>query len=50
MTGSKVLHLAGWSNRLLDFIGRAEQGDGLVKYVREYQVVDKKVDSGEEEE
>lgn len=50
VTGGKVFHLAGWSNRLLDFIGRAEQGDGLVKYVREYQVVDKKVDSEEEEE
>lgn len=36
--GSKVFHLTGWSDRLLDFIGRMENGDTLVKYIREYAI------------
>lgn len=34
--GKNVFHLTGWSDRLLDFIGRIEEGDTLVKYVKEY--------------
>jgi hypothetical protein len=36
ITGKNVFHLTGWSDRLLDFIGRIEQGDTLVKYIKEY--------------
>lgn len=36
ITGKSVFHLTGWSDRLLDFIGRIEQGDTLVKYIKEY--------------
>lgn len=35
VTGDKVFHLTGWSTRLLDFVGRAEQGNDLVKYINE---------------
>jgi len=31
--GSKVKHLAGWSDRLLDFISAFEKGDELVEYI-----------------
>jgi len=34
--GGKVFHLTGWSDRLLDFIGRVEEGDTLIKYVRNF--------------
>lgn len=33
ITGGKVIHLTGWSGRLLDFIGTFEQGQGLVDYI-----------------
>lgn len=36
VAGSKVFHLAGWSARLLDFVGAMERGETLVDYVREY--------------
>lgn len=36
--GGKVFHLTGWSDRLLDFIGRVEQGETLVKYIEGYNV------------
>lgn len=36
VTGSKVFHLTGWSNRLLDFVGRMEEGQSLVDYVTNY--------------
>ncbi len=36
VTGSKVFHLTGWSDRLLDFIGQIEKGEGLVEYVKNY--------------
>lgn len=32
----KVHHLAGWSDRLLDFIGKVEEGESLVSYVKNY--------------
>lgn len=38
MDGSKVFHLTGWSDRLLDFIGRMEKGDSLVSYIRSYKI------------
>lgn len=48
--GGKVFHLTGWSGRLLDFIGRIEEGDSLVKYIREYKgkEVELKEEDGEE--
>lgn len=36
LTGGKVFHLCGWSERLLDFVGQAERGDSIVKYIEEY--------------
>lgn len=36
ITGGRVFHLCGWSNRLLDFIGAIEKGDTLVEYVKNY--------------
>jgi hypothetical protein len=33
ITSDKVFHLCGWSDRLLDFIGQAERGDDLIKYI-----------------
>ncbi len=32
----KVFHMTGWSDRLLDFIGKVEQGETLVDYVKNY--------------
>lgn len=37
VTGNKVFHLAGWSDRLLDFIGQIEKGESLVEYVKNYE-------------
>lgn len=37
VTGNKVFHLTGWSDRLLDFVGQAEKGESLVEYVRNYK-------------
>jgi hypothetical protein len=33
VTGSKVFHLAGWSERIFDFMSFDERGEGLVDYV-----------------
>ena len=33
ITSPKVKHLAGWSERLLDFIGEYEKGNDLIKYI-----------------
>lgn len=38
VSGGKVFHLAGWSERLLDFIGRVEQGETLIDYIRNYEI------------
>lgn len=38
ITGGKVYHLCGWSNRLLDFVGAIEKGDSLVEYIKNYEV------------
>jgi 60 kDa SS-A/Ro ribonucleoprotein len=34
----KVYHLTGWSDRLLDFVGKIEDGDTLVKYIKNYKL------------
>src|SRR5690606_4913504 len=36
ISGGKVKHLTGWSNRLLDFIAQAEKGESLVNYIKNY--------------
>ena len=36
---SKVFHLTGWSDRLLDFIGKVEQGETLVDYIKSYHKI-----------
>lgn len=36
--GSRVFHLTGWSDRILDFIGQAEKGDTLIEYIRNYEL------------
>lgn len=36
ISGGKVKHLTGWSNRLLDFIVQAEKGESLVNYIKNY--------------
>lgn len=33
----KVHHLTGWSDRLLDFVGKIEQGESLVQYIKNYK-------------
>lgn len=38
VTGKKVFHLTGWSDRLLDFIGRVEDGETLLKYIKDYEL------------
>ncbi len=38
VTGSRVFHLTGWSDRLLDFIGAAEKGNTLIKYIKNYEI------------
>ena len=37
LTGGRVYHLCGWSNRLLDFVGAIEKGDSLVDYIKNYE-------------
>lgn len=37
LTGGRVFHLTGWSNRLLDFVGQIEKGDSLIKYIEHYE-------------
>lgn len=38
VSGGKVFHLTGWSGRLLDFIGKVEEGDSIIKYIEQYHV------------
>lgn len=38
VAGTRVCHMTGWSDRLLDFIGQAEKGETLVEYIRNYQI------------
>ncbi len=38
ITGGKIFHMTGWSDRLLDFIGQAEKGETLVEYIRNYEI------------
>lgn len=38
ITSSKVFHLAGWSERILDFMKEAERGDALIKYIEDYAI------------
>lgn len=42
--GSKVFHLAGWADRLLDFVGRMEQGASLITYIQNYEPKTKEED------
>lgn len=38
ITGGRVFNLSGWSERLLDFIGKVEDGDTLIDYIRDYEI------------
>lgn len=38
ITGGKVIHLTGWSARLLDFIGETEKGQSLVDYIESVEI------------
>jgi hypothetical protein len=38
IAGGKVFHLCGWSDRLLDYIGKMEEGDALVDYIKNYKI------------
>ncbi len=38
ISGGKVFHMCGWSDRLLDFIKFAEQGNTIVKYIEDYEL------------
>lgn len=38
ISGNKVFHLTGWSDRVLDFIGQAEKGNTLIDYIKEYNL------------
>lgn len=40
LSGNKIFHLTGWSDRLLDFIGQAEKGETLVDYIRDYEIME----------
>lgn len=35
---SRVFHLTGWSERLLDFIAAAEQGDSIIEHIRSVEI------------
>jgi hypothetical protein len=37
ITAGKVFHLAGWSERVLDFIKESEKGNALIKYIEDYK-------------
>ena len=37
ITGGRVFHLCGWSNRLLDFIIAVEKGDTFISYIKNYE-------------
>lgn len=34
----KAFHVAGWSDRILDFIGQVEKSESLVQYVKNYEI------------
>jgi hypothetical protein len=34
LSSPKCIHLAGWSDRLLDFIGIYEKGNSMVDYIK----------------
>lgn len=36
--GKKVFHFTGWSERILDFVAHVEKGEGLVEYIRNYEL------------
>lgn len=38
MKGGKVFHLAGFSDKVLDFIGAIEQGDSFVDFIKNYEI------------
>lgn len=38
ITGNRVFHLTGWSDRVLDFIGKVEEGESLVEYIKNYGI------------
>lgn len=38
LSGNKIFHLTGWSDRLLDFIGQTEKGESLIEYVENYEI------------
>lgn len=46
---SKVFHLTGWSDRLLDFIGKVEQGETLVDYIKSYHKTNHEINKREPE-
>lgn len=39
VTGNKVFHLTGWSDRLLDFVGAIEKGETLVDYIKSIELI-----------
>lgn len=41
ITGGRVFHLCGWSNRLLDFVGAIEKGETLIDYIKNYEPEEK---------
>lgn len=38
VSSPKVFHTCGWSNRLLDFIGKIEKGETLVDCIKKYEL------------
>lgn len=38
ITSPRVFHICGWSNRLLDFIGKVEKGESLISYIKNYEL------------
>jgi hypothetical protein len=50
VTGSKVFHLCGWSEKILDFIGKIEEGESLVEYVKNFNVSKKELEEDREYE
>jgi hypothetical protein len=38
ISSPKVIHLTGWSNRLLDFIGVYEKGDSMIDYINSIEI------------
>ncbi len=38
ISGEKVFHLCGWSERIFDFMNVIEKKDGIVKYIENYKI------------